>query len=92
MHPLTTDRPCTLHRWHSPVPKVNHIHHIVPESYGGSDLSSNKTIVCPTSHYNIHDLLAAFEHYSEEPPWEVTQHYSPIERALAREGWEGRTI
>lgn len=66
MTPLTVkpdkDHQCALHKHHIPVPKMLHIHHVIPLEFQketGIDIPTqgNTAIVCPTGHYNIHALI-----------------------------------
>jgi hypothetical protein len=57
-------QPCRLHAYHSPVPAISHLHHILPRSWGGTDDPSNLIPLCPTGHENVHtylNLLVAHE-------------------------------
>lgn len=53
---------CQLHRRHEPLPLELQVHHVWPLGVGGPDIASNRAVVCPTGHRNLHkrmrDLVA----------------------------------
>ncbi len=88
--PRETSRPCAVHAYHSPRPQVNHVHHILPQSWGGKDKwkgQSNLVVTCPTGHNNIHVLLGEYLRRGGKPPWKVLRQYGSAERYFAEEGW-----
>jgi hypothetical protein len=56
---VTTPAVCQVHGSHRPEVITLHVHHVQPLSMGGPNLPSNKVVVCPTGHYNVHAVLAA---------------------------------
>jgi hypothetical protein len=84
----STTRPCLLHNTHVPTSHINHIHHIWPRGYGGTDDAENKVIVCPTGHYNIHRLLEEHLHLRGEVPYSVLKQFSREERTYAKLGYD----
>lgn len=49
---------CALHGRHAGVePLEGDWHHIWPRGMGGPDIWSNKRLVCPTGHRNVHHIL-----------------------------------
>jgi hypothetical protein len=87
----TTSQPCDLHTKHMPESHVNHRHHIWPKGDGGPDVEDNVVVVCPTGHYNIHDLLAHYRMLMGKVPYSVTRRYSVAERKYAKLGYERLT-
>jgi len=47
--------PCTAD--HRPVVMENTEHHIRPLYLGGADSPDNRVFVCPTTHYNTHEII-----------------------------------
>lgn len=45
---------CVLHAYHSPEVTSYDVHHAIPVSMGGPDIASNRVVVCPTGHRNVH--------------------------------------
>jgi hypothetical protein len=87
--PLTLDpaaHPCLCCADHNPDPTLNHRHHIVPLSWGGSDTDDNTTPVCPTAHETIHQVLRAWERQGEPDD----RRLRPFIRSLCQRAWEGR--
>jgi len=75
------------HLAHTPIPKLNHRHHIIPLSWEGPDTDSNETTICPTGHANAHkllDYLLSCHKRGVDPEWFVTRTYGPAERELCR--------
>lgn len=86
---LTTTRPCTVHRTHTPTSHINHKHHVWPLGHNGPDVAENKIVVCPTGHYNIHRLLEEYlAGAGVPPPYSVLKQFSRGERELAKLGYE----
>jgi hypothetical protein len=56
--PLSTSKPCEVHGEHRPKSHVNHYHHVWPLGEGGPDIPANKVVICPTGHYNVHEMLS----------------------------------
>lgn len=78
---------CTIHKFHSPIPKDIERHHIVPLSWGGPDIQENIVIVCPTGHTNIHELLREYQaadQRGEVLSWETLRTYGSSERHYAK--------
>lgn len=50
-------QPCVCVRRHVPHPRFNHLHHIIPLAWGGTDAPDNVVALCPSSHENIHMTL-----------------------------------
>ncbi len=48
---------CSLN--HQPGTLELVIHHVWPKGDGGPDDPANEVFICPTTHYNIHELLRA---------------------------------
>lgn len=78
---------CACVSEHRPAPDELHIHHIWPLGWGGPDTAWNRVWLCPTSHANVHVLLAAYQKAGGMPAWEVRRRFSPYVRGLADEGW-----
>lgn len=51
---------------HQPYPLELAIHHVWPMADGGPDEPANEVPVCPTTHYNIHELYRAMKKASRE--------------------------
>lgn len=81
---------CSCVATHVPRPAELHIHHVVPLSWGGPDIATNETWLCPTAHVNVHELLAAYKRANGLPAWEVRRRFSAFTRALAERGWAER--
>lgn len=45
---------------HRPAPLEYVEHHVVPTYLGGPDTPENRVWLCPTTHYNVHELLREF--------------------------------
>lgn len=84
----TTSQPCQVHGKHIPASHVNHFHHVWPLGEGGPDVPENKVTVCPTGHYNIHDLLREYKVRRGQVPYNVLRRYSFKEREIAQLGWD----
>lgn len=50
---------CVLHRYHRPEVVSFDVHHVIPTYMGGPDVLSNRIVVCPTGHRNLHVLIGA---------------------------------
>lgn len=85
---MTTALPCAVHGKHIPASHQNHYHHVWPRGTGGPDIKANQVVVCPTGHYNIHQLLDLFLLHSGEVPYSTLRTFAFEERRLARLGWE----
>src|SRR6266498_2833553 len=48
---------CQVHITHQPKALLLEYHHILPLTMGGANTDANKVIVCPTGHYNIHNIM-----------------------------------
>lgn len=48
---------CQVHGYHWPPAPYTVTHHVWPKGMGGPDINSNKVVVCPTGHLNIHRCL-----------------------------------
>lgn len=44
--------------------------------------------VCPTTWYNIEELMVAFKIYNGPPPGRVTKHYSKYVREICLQLWK----
>ena len=51
---------CLCQTTHRPQPLEYAEHHIWPQGMGGPDVASNRVWLCPTAHYNVHELLRLF--------------------------------
>lgn len=85
--PLTTSKPCEIHKTHVPKSHVNHVHHIWPLGDGGPNVAENRIVVCPTGHMNIHSLLDEYRRCQGTPARFVLSHYATREREMAALGW-----
>jgi len=65
-------------------------HHILPRSWGGPDVASNRVEICPTSHRQIHRLLDAYVTAGAKPAASVLAMYNDLTRALAAQAWDQR--
>jgi hypothetical protein len=84
----TTTVACQLHPRHSPHPHVNHWHHVWPRGEGGPDIPENRIAVCPTGHYNIHQLIKLLKAERAQLPYSVLRTFSFEERHYAQLGYE----
>jgi hypothetical protein len=73
---------------HTPQSHINEVHHVWPLGDNGPDIAANKVVICATGHNSVHDLLGLWRKAGGEPAWDVRQHYSKGERALAATGWD----
>lgn len=79
---------CLCSNDHQPNPRELHSHHIWPLYAGGLDTPSNRVWICPTSHVNVHELLAEYGRQGGEPPWSYRRHFGGYVRDLAATGWK----
>ena len=54
---LGADAVCKVHGSHAPRPLALEVHHIQPLAMLGPNIASNRIVVCPTGHTNIHKIL-----------------------------------
>jgi hypothetical protein len=87
-------RVCICVKNHTPEPQELTGHHIHPLGMGGPDVPGNVVWLCPTSHYNVHEVLREWIRYKGEPPWDEDRRgfigrkrFSPYIRDLAKEGF-----
>lgn len=85
---LTTSVPCQVHTRHAPNSHINHWHHVWPRGEGGPDIPENRIAVCPTGHYNIHQLIKLLKAERGELPYAVLRTFSFEERQYAKLGYE----
>ncbi len=52
------DAVCRCQADHRPAPLELHRHHVWPLAMGGPERDENVVWICPTTHTNIHELLA----------------------------------
>lgn len=78
--------PCRCVSRHHPQPRYNHMHHIIPLSWGGSDGPENLAALCPTSHENLHMTLRAWIKAGRPTKTKLT----PFVLDLAMRAWDGR--
>ncbi len=52
---------CECSVYHQPGVLENVLHHIWPSSDGGPDDPNNEVFICPTAHYNVHELYRAMK-------------------------------
>jgi len=86
--PATAPGPCAVHRTHVPRPLYSDVHHVWPIGHHGPDVPANRVLVCQTGHARIHRLLDAWLRVGGDPGWSVRRAYHPVERRLARLGFE----
>lgn len=74
------------------VPEVHALctHHILPKSWGGGDEPTNRVVLCPSTHENIHRLLNRYVRLGGVPPWEDRRIYGVYARDLAARAWSQR--
>jgi hypothetical protein len=84
---------CYLHKTHSPEPLNAAIHHVLPKSWGGPDVESNKVTICPTGHENVHTILNWFVKFGgpDEVPGDYRIRAGSTTWALALRAWEQHT-
>lgn len=83
-----TSQPCEVHNQHKPNSHINHVHHIWPKGEGGPDIPENKVVICPTGHWNVHDLLQHYKMLMGNVPYEIIRRYTTEERKYAELGWK----
>lgn len=59
---------CVCVRRHIPAVLEYVIHHIQPLADGGPDTPENRTWLCPTTHYNVHQWLRWWDGYTPDQP------------------------
>ncbi len=57
---------CKCSSDHKPGVLENVIHHVWPMGDGGPDDPLNEVYVCPTTHYNVHELYRTMKKFSKE--------------------------
>lgn len=87
----TTSEPCLIHTRHMPAAHINHRHHVWPKGDGGPDVPDNIVTLCPTGHYNVHDLLAHYKMLMGNVPYTILKTFSVEERKLAKLGYDRLT-
>lgn len=60
--------PCACVGEHRPTSAMNHWHHVLPLSWGGSDLKENMVPLCPTGHAVVHVLLDRWRKAGAQQP------------------------
>lgn len=72
-------------------PKIDELdrHHVIPLSWGGPDIPSNLTWLCPNAHRQVHLLLSYYMRQKGIVEWEVLAQFSIFTRKLAKRGWDG---
>lgn len=83
---------CVCISEHNPAPMELTHHHVWPLGMGGPDTPDNLVWLCPTAHYNVHELLRWFIRYNGDLTFrDATVMYDvPVNRyifAVARLGW-----
>lgn len=63
---------CACVQRHVPLPSRHYIINV-----GGETV-----YVCPTTFFNVQDLIAAYNVYGDQPPGSVTKHFSKFVRDL----------
>ncbi len=86
-----TSAPCDLHTRHIPESRINMRHHVWPLADGGPDIEDNIIAVCPTGHYNIHDLLEQYRMNMGRAHYAITRRFSLAERHYAKLGYDRLT-
>lgn len=80
---------CQAHLSHCPEPLNFATHHILPLSWGGPDIPSNKVRVCATGHENIHTVLNWMVHAGGTAiPYEYRRRVGTATWAYAVTAWE----
>lgn len=82
---LASKRPCLCVKRHSPMANHNVLHHIWPLGMGGPDTKSNLIPLCPTTHSEVHFILASFVKANKELPRRTGQ--GEYAYKLAVQGW-----
>lgn len=83
-----TTMECKCVKNHSPKPVAFQVHHIVPTSWGGPNVASNKVTICGTCHDNTHTLLNLFVRYAKNgdtPPASEVRKFPTYSKLLAHE-------
>jgi hypothetical protein len=75
-----TDAKCVLHKVHLPNSLELQVHHEWPLGMGGPDIETNRRLVCPTGHRNVHAIIRLLV---DDQPVMIG---SRSERAMARAG------
>jgi len=81
---------CACSKRHSPRVVATDTHHILPRSWGGPDVASNRVEICPTSHRQIHRLLDAYVTADATPSRTVCGQYNALTQELAARAWAQR--
>ncbi len=92
-----TAKACACVRRHVPRVVVHHVHHVVPQSWGGTATAPssmgpgrNTVTVCPTTHAAVHLLLNIYVRTDGAPTRAQLRPYNRYTRDLARRGWDSR--
>ncbi len=87
---MATPRTCSNPVTHRPVPHQVDVHHVVPKSWGGSDVKENKREVCPNCHTSVHHLLDVWVRTGAGDSPGVPVGYSRAVAVLAKRAWASR--
>ena len=80
------DHPCQCCTKHVPAPRRTVIHHILPLSWGGPDIPSNKIVLCDTGHYIVHWHLDRWKRTGSKFP--RSSHDNAYLYDVASRGWD----
>lgn len=86
-----TDQHCHCVSEHKPTPLELTAHHIWPMGMGGPDKPDNIVWVCPSTHYNIHELLRTMVKQNAHLPFSYfTDRYDvPVSRYAYKVALDG---
>lgn len=79
------DQECRCVAAHRPGVMEGTFHHILPQGMGGADTLDNRVYVCPTTHYNVHEILREMVRREAPLSYYECQVWSP--RPVARYAW-----
>lgn len=80
---------CVCVAEHRPFPLELHFHHVVPLTWGGPDVESNRVALCPSTHVNVHEILRTLMQVGPMSYWLALQEWPGLNRYAFRLALDG---